>query len=62
MAVTMIKFEPYDENEDIEQYFERLELFMTANGVSDAGKESEPRAKWNRCKNLCSVERFVGAK
>ena len=40
MAVSVIKFEPYEENEDIEQYFERLEMFFTANSVSDEKKVS----------------------
>ena len=35
MAVTVIKFEPYNEEEDVEQYFERLEMFLLANGVKD---------------------------
>ena len=35
MAVTTIRFEPYNEVEDIEQYFERLEMFLVANGVRE---------------------------
>ena len=35
MAVSVLKFEPYNEEEDVEQYFERLELFLTANGVEE---------------------------
>ena len=31
--MSQVKFEPYDENDDIEDYCERLELFFTANGV-----------------------------
>ena len=38
MAVTVIKFEPYNEEEDVEQYFERLEMFLLANGVKDDKK------------------------
>ena len=38
MAVTAIKFEPYNEAEDIEQYFERLEMFLLANDVRDNKK------------------------
>ena len=38
MAVTVIKFEPYNEEEDIEQYFEKLEMFLLANGVKDDKK------------------------
>ena len=38
MAVSVIRFEPYNEVEDIEQYFERLEMFLMANGVKDDKK------------------------
>ena len=38
MAVTVIRFEPYKEEEDIEQYFERLEMFLTANTVEEEKK------------------------
>ena len=38
MAVTGIRFESYNEEEDIEQYFERLEMFLMANGVRDDKK------------------------
>ena len=38
MAQIPVKFEPYDELDDIEDYFERLELFMTVNGVADSKK------------------------
>ena len=38
MAVTVIRFEPYKEEEDIEQYFERLEMFLTANAVEEENK------------------------
>ena len=37
MAVTVIRFEPYKE-EDIEQYFERLERFLMANAVEEEKK------------------------
>ena len=40
MAVSVIKFEPHEENEDIKQYFERLEMFFTLNSVSDEKKVS----------------------
>ena len=33
--MSQVKFEPYDENDDIKDYCERLELFFTANGVAD---------------------------
>ena len=35
MAVANVRFEPYNEVEDIEQYFERLEMFLLANDVAD---------------------------
>ena len=38
MAVTVIRFEPYKEEEDIEQYFERLEMFLMANAVEEEKK------------------------
>ena len=31
----MVRFKPYNEVEDIEQYFERLEMFLAANGVRE---------------------------
>lgn len=37
MAVTAIRFEPYNE-EDIEQYFERVEMFLMANAVEEGKK------------------------
>lgn len=38
MAVTAIRFEPYNEEEDIKQYFERLEMFLMANAVDEEKK------------------------
>ena len=38
MAVTGIRFKSYNEEVDIEQYFERLEMFLMANGVRDDKK------------------------
>ena len=40
MGIThiLVKFEPYDELDDIKDYFERLELFLTVNGVIDNKK------------------------
>ena len=38
MAQVTMKFEPYDELDDIEDYFKRLELFFTVNGVADGKK------------------------
>ena len=38
MAVKVIRFEPYKEEEDTEQYFERLEMFLTANVVEKEKK------------------------
>ena len=38
MAVTTIRFEPYNEAEDIEQYFKRLEMFLLANDDTDNKK------------------------
>ena len=38
--MSLVKFEPYDENDDIEDYCERLELFFTANGVADEKKRA----------------------
>ena len=38
MVVTVIRFEPYKEEEDIEQYFVRLEMFLTANAVEEENK------------------------
>ena len=35
MAVSVLKFQPYNEEEYIEQYFERLELILTMNGVEE---------------------------
>ena len=32
MAQVSVKFEPYDDSDDIEDYFERLQLFFTVNG------------------------------
>jgi len=34
----LVRFEQYTETEDIEQYFERLELFLDVNGVNDEQK------------------------
>ena len=36
--MSQVKFKPYDENDDIEDYCERLEWFFTANGVADEKK------------------------
>ena len=33
MANTTNRFDPFDEGEDIEEYFERLEMFLSAQGV-----------------------------
>ena len=33
--MTQVKFEPYGEEDDIEDYLERVELFLTANSVED---------------------------
>ena len=38
MAQISVKFEPYEEHDDIEDYFERLELFLAVNKVSDDEK------------------------
>ena len=38
MAQIPVKFEPYDELDDIEDYFKWLELFLTVNGVADNKK------------------------
>ena len=35
MAQVSVKFEPYDDSDDIEDYFERLQLFFTVNGVEE---------------------------
>jgi len=35
MAQSEVKFEPYKESDDIEDYFERLELFFAVTGVKD---------------------------
>ena len=37
-----MRFEPYSEEQDIEQYFERLEMFLLANAVPD-------KRKWATC-------------
>ena len=33
MAYTTNRFDPFNEGEDIEEYFERLEMFLSAQGV-----------------------------
>jgi len=33
IAATIIRFESYDETEDVEQNLEKFEMFLTANGV-----------------------------
>ena len=38
MRMSQVKFEPYDENDNIEDYCERLELFFTTNEVVDEKK------------------------
>ena len=38
MAQVTVKFEAYSETDDIEDYFERLELFLTVNNVEDEKK------------------------
>ena len=38
MAQIPVKFEPYKEHDDIEDYFERLELFLVVNKVADDQK------------------------
>ena len=38
MASPLVRFEQYTETEDIEEYFERLELFLDVNGVRDEQK------------------------
>ena len=38
MAHIPVKFEPYDELDDIKDYFKRLELFLTVNGVANNKK------------------------
>ena len=35
MAQVSVKLEPYDGSDDIEDYFERLQLFFTVNGVEE---------------------------
>ena len=35
MAQVTVKFDSYDESDDIEDYLERLELFLTANNVEE---------------------------
>ena len=35
MAQVSMKFEPYDDSDDIEDYFERLQLFFTVNGAEE---------------------------
>ena len=57
MAVTVIRFEPYKEEEDIEQYFERLEMFLMADAVEE---ESRPRVKWDWSHSLFGVAKLVG--
>ena len=36
--MSQVKFEPYDENDNIKDYCEWLELFFTANGVANGKK------------------------
>ena len=36
--MTQAKFEPYSEEDDIEDYLERVELFLTMNSVEDNKK------------------------
>jgi len=38
MAATIIRFKSYNEAEVVEQYLERLEMFLTANGVKEDKK------------------------
>ena len=38
MAQVTVKFEAYSETDDIEDYFERLELFLTVNNIEDEKK------------------------
>ena len=38
MALVTFKFDSYDESDDIEDYLERLELFLTANNVEEEKK------------------------
>ena len=38
MAQVIVKFDPYNETDDIEDYLERLELFLTVNNVEDEKK------------------------
>ena len=35
MAQVSVKFEPYDDSDNIEDYFEQLQLFFTMNGVEE---------------------------
>ena len=35
MAQSAVKFEPYKDSEDIEDYFERLEMFFAVTGVKE---------------------------
>ena len=38
MAQLTVKFDPYNETDDIEDYLEWLELFLTVNNVKDEKK------------------------
>jgi len=49
MAQVPVKFEPYDDLDDIEDYFERLELFLTINSVADNKKVAHLLSAWIGC-------------
>ena len=39
--MAQVKFEPYSEGDDIEDYLERVELFLTVNSVEDEGSATQ---------------------
>ena len=59
MTQILVKFEPYDELDDIKDYCEQLELLFTVNVV--ATKEGGTFVKWIRCQNVLSLEDLMAS-
>ena len=56
MANTTNRFDPFEERENIKEYFEWLEMFLTAQGVQ-RGKKVAYRY-W--VESICGAKEFVG--
>ena len=46
MAQLLVKFEPYDNSDDIDDYFERFQLFFTVNGVEEDKQVATYSVDW----------------